>query len=145
MSVSRLRRMSTEALKRVVPEPFLADELLRWKEENQGGAGRGRGAAPVAVAPPIHARQGVLKCSDLVIGKKLGNGAFGVVYEGCWFRAPVAVKILRKEENKDQLEEVLREAKMLQNAAHPYVVTCYGVGTDSFILSHYLTNNSYPL
>ena len=59
-------------------------------------------------------------------GKKLGNGTFGVVYEAknIQFNNTVAMKIIKKEENMNQLI-IKNEIDILKKLSHPNIVRIY--------------------
>eukprot|EP00039_Didymoeca_costata_P019096 m.336220 g.336220 ORF g.336220 m.336220 type:complete len:697 (+) comp17787_c0_seq1:230-2320(+) len=78
----------------------------------------------------------VIRSSKLVLGKQLGEGEFGSVLEGVWLpngpsgkRIPVAIKTLR--DSNAGSDEFLREADVMADLDHEYVVRLYGVCIDS--------------
>ena len=63
--------------------------------------------------------------------KELGKGEFGMVYKGEWTDSPqgplpVAVKTLHRQEEESRYK-LLKEAAIMGQFNHPYVVRLYGV------------------
>ncbi len=81
-----------------------------------------------AVALPM-ATHGRIPFSELVIGKKLGQGKFGIVCEAVWQGVnKVAVKqLLSQTLSGDALEEFQREAAIHAQLRHPNIIVLYGV------------------
>ncbi|CEL96908.1 unnamed protein product [Vitrella brassicaformis CCMP3155] len=123
--------------------------------ENPGGIG-GRtdsGAASdecvtsLLMASPVPRL--LIRARDLTVGdKKLGGGAFGIVYQGKWNGLDVAVKITKMEKLREAspltgeeltdselmagaMEDVLSEAQEMLCLRHPNVVQFLGVCTDA--------------
>ena len=68
--------------------------------------------------------------SDLTIGKQLGKGSFGEVFE-CFLSTneemKLAIKFLKaKDNNRDQRDEFDQEIRFMKSLAHQYVVQFYG-------------------
>ena len=59
----------------------------------------------------------------------IGRGGFGYVVKGKYTGAPVAIKILSRDNKigKDMEGELLKEAQVMQRISHPFVVRLYGV------------------
>ncbi|CEM06989.1 unnamed protein product [Vitrella brassicaformis CCMP3155] len=90
----------------------------------------------------------LIRARDLTVGdKKLGGGAFGIVYQGQWKGLDVAVKITNMEKLREAapltgeeltdselmasaMEDVLSEAQEMQHLRHPNIVQFLGVCTD---------------
>ena len=64
-----------------------------------------------------------LRCDSITIGKKLGQGAFGVVYRGQWRGIRCALKFIEKA----VADELTKECGIMDRIDHPNVVKLYGV------------------
>ncbi|KAL6063116.1 Tyrosine-protein kinase receptor [Balamuthia mandrillaris] len=68
-----------------------------------------------------------LDYNELEFGKQIGQGSFGVVYQGEWRLTPVAIKLLNNLK-QEQLEEFQQEVELMQNLRpHSNVVLLLGV------------------
>ena len=72
--------------------------------------------------------------------KKLGKGEFGMVHKGEWAGSPqgplkVAVKSLHRHEVESRYN-LLKEAAILEQFNHPYVVRLYGIIDQSNKVMH---------
>jgi predicted Ser/Thr protein kinase len=54
-------------------------------------------AAAEVVAKSANKEEGLIRHQDLKYGKKLGQGGFGVVYQGTWRMVDIAIKELIPE------------------------------------------------
>ena len=73
------------------------------------------------------------RLANLLLLKPIGKGAMGVVYraQDTSLRRPVAVKVLKKEENQEERQQarlVLAEARALAALNHPNVVHVFSIG-----------------
>ena len=72
-----------------------------------------------------------LALSDLTIGKQLGEGSFGRVFE-CFLSSDtknkLAIKFLKLTDNSslDMLDEFYKETNFMKTLSHQYVVQFYG-------------------
>ncbi|GAQ89216.1 ATMRK serine/threonine protein kinase-like [Klebsormidium nitens] len=73
-----------------------------------------------------------LKREELTVGPRIGSGGFGIVYEGRWNGAPVAVKELPYgvDLNEDERDAFRKEAAYHTDLRHPHVVQVFGTCTD---------------
>ncbi|XP_047440335.1 tyrosine-protein kinase ITK/TSK [Mugil cephalus] len=62
---------------------------------------------------------------ELILGKELGSGQFGLVLEGKWRDKKVAVKMTREDSMSE--EEFKEEAKVMMKLSHCKLVQLYGV------------------
>ncbi|PRP83188.1 Protein kinase domain containing protein [Planoprotostelium fungivorum] len=76
----------------------------------------------------VNAKKMVIDYHDLESMKKIGEGAFGVVYKAKWRDADVAVKqLLSQAVSTEQLKEFLAEVTLIQQLrSHPNVVMFLG-------------------
>lgn len=90
----------------------------------------------VVVKNPISRQKWELMHQDVDLTKKLGEGAFGEVWRGKLKKildqkgdpTLVAVKTAKLEAmNKEQIKELMREARLMRNLDHINVVKFYGV------------------
>lgn len=94
---------------------------------------------PKPSAPPFSENQKEIKAvnstsipiiswGDLVLGKELGKGSFGVVSKALWLKTTdVAVKKLLKALTQDLLEEFKKETEVHMHLRHPNVIMLYGI------------------
>ncbi|KAI9326579.1 kinase-like domain-containing protein [Zopfochytrium polystomum] len=80
-----------------------------------------------------------LSQSDVKVNESdgiIGSGSFGNVYIGEFHGRQVAVKRLKlgKLGGKAQ-DELIAEARMLQNSRHPYIIGCYGIVAEDLAYS----------
>uniref|UniRef100_H2YT87 non-specific protein-tyrosine kinase n=1 Tax=Ciona savignyi TaxID=51511 RepID=H2YT87_CIOSA len=82
--------------------------------------------------------------SEFKLGKKLGEGNFGKVFEGLWNgTTKVAVKTLKQ--GTSEQESFLKEAKLMKKLRHPKLVQLYAVCTRSepfYIVTELMCNGS---
>ena len=74
--------------------------------------------------------------SQLKVGKKLGEGTFGVVYQATWAQigAPpveVAVKQLKTLVQLDAMMDFMKELSIMSKLAHPNITKLLGACTKS--------------
>lgn len=66
-----------------------------------------------------------IKRSDVVLGKLLGAGNFGEVYEGTYGKEVVAIKCIK--EDSMEAQEFMQEAHVMKKLQHPNLVRLIGV------------------
>lgn len=90
----------------------------------------------VIMKHPVERQKWELMHEDVEMTKKLGEGAFGEVWKGKLLKVHdasgqpvlVAVKTAKLEAmNKEQIKELMREARLMRNLDHINVVKFYGV------------------
>jgi activated CDC42 kinase 1 len=74
----------------------------------------------------------LIKPRDITVGKKLGTGAFGVVWKGKWHHNNVAIKQLKVDSGTAALDKAMTEfaneiGRMASMQPHENVVLLYGV------------------
>jgi serine/threonine protein kinase len=98
---------------------------------SDGGMKKKKGAEPsgssIRSAEPWR-----IKPRDITVGKKLGAGAFGVVWKGKWHHNNVAIKQLKVDSGTAALEQAMVEfaneiGRMAAMQPHENVVLLYGV------------------
>jgi fyn-related kinase len=81
---------------------------------------------------------------ELQKSDKLGSGQFGEVYKGLWNKKTwVAIKTLKAD--AAEMEEFLKEVKVMKNLVHPKLVQLYGVctvGKPMFIVTELMKNGA---
>jgi hypothetical protein len=76
-----------------------------------------------------------IPAKELVTGKKLGEGGFGIVFKGEYKFSEVAIKKLKNQNLKaEMVEEFKKEASMMATLRSPHVAQLYGVCLEP---SHY--------
>lgn len=91
-------------------------------------------ACPALLLNPILKQEWELRHDQIVLGKMLGEGAFGGVYKATFWckgeKKMVAVKVNKGNEKistRNMIEDVCKEARIMRQYQHPNVVCFYGV------------------
>uniref|UniRef100_A0A670HYK0 non-specific protein-tyrosine kinase n=1 Tax=Podarcis muralis TaxID=64176 RepID=A0A670HYK0_PODMU len=85
-----------------------------------------------ASRPKSGAQQFVISREDVVLGRILGEGFFGEVYEGIYTnesgdRVSVAVKTCKKDCTAENKEKFMSEAVLMKKMDHPHIVKLIGI------------------
>uniref|UniRef100_A0A672GNI3 non-specific protein-tyrosine kinase n=1 Tax=Salarias fasciatus TaxID=181472 RepID=A0A672GNI3_SALFA len=95
--------------------------------------------------------------NDIVLGRILGSGFFGEVYEGVYKQAVINVAVKTcKDCSPDVMEKFMSEAVIMKNLDHPHIVKLIGIIEDDPVwivmelyqygeLGNYLTKNQNQL
>ncbi|TKR83127.1 hypothetical protein L596_016768 [Steinernema carpocapsae] len=82
----------------------------------------------------IHRQEWELRHDQVTLTKKLGEGAFGEVHLGTLAIAGktirVAVKQSKGDVNKEQIQEMMREARLMRQYKHLNIVRFFGVAAE---------------
>jgi tetratricopeptide (TPR) repeat protein len=103
---------------------------------------------PVASAALTERSPGLIK-GQYQIGRKIGEGGMGLVFEGrdVTLRRPVAIKKMRDELRVDPRERTrfVAEAKVVAGLHHPAIVDIYAIaeqGDDVYLIFEYVTGKT---
>jgi serine/threonine protein kinase len=70
----------------------------------------------------------IIPWEEITLGKKLGEGGFGIVFRGtCKYRGEVAIKQLKGILGTDALLELKKEAEVMHSNPSPYIVRLWGL------------------
>ncbi|KAL1514868.1 hypothetical protein AB1Y20_003951 [Prymnesium parvum] len=101
---------------------------LRAKKERRAqrqGSAMSAGSSESVRSSVGGAHRTMLPAKHVSIGKKLGQGDFGAVYEGVWHGVPVALKFIAG--HIDSENDLYREVDLLDHLEHENVIKVYGV------------------
>eukprot|EP01119_Soliformovum_irregulare_P019749 TRINITY_DN631_c1_g1_i1.p1 TRINITY_DN631_c1_g1~~TRINITY_DN631_c1_g1_i1.p1 ORF type:complete len:962 (+),score=186.76 TRINITY_DN631_c1_g1_i1:414-2888(+) len=82
-----------------------------------------------------------IPAAEIVAGRSIGEGSFGVVYQGDWRGTTVAMKSLKKT----QIESLISEAQFMRHLNHPNVIRMFGVSEikdQIFLVTEFCVNGS---
>lgn len=89
---------------------------------------------PALLLNPINKQEWELRHDQIVLGKMIGEGAFGGVYKAVFYckgeKRMVAVKVNKGNEKmttRNMIETVCKEARTMRKYQHPNVVCFFGV------------------
>uniref|UniRef100_A0A8C7SIT1 non-specific protein-tyrosine kinase n=1 Tax=Oncorhynchus mykiss TaxID=8022 RepID=A0A8C7SIT1_ONCMY len=104
--------------------------IVRPDKGKRGESGRSEIYAEIDERPRSVVKYGIDR-DDIVLGRILGEGFFGEVYEGMYKksngeRLSVAVKTC-KDCSPDIMEKFMSEAVIMKNLKHPHIVSLIGV------------------
>ena len=69
----------------------------------------------------------VIDNMELSLGKKIGSGTFGTVYQANWAGTPVAVKVIKVRNAKRVSAPLENEVKVHSSVWHPNIAQMMGV------------------
>lgn len=100
------------------PAPISATVIVADKQKYENRPDD-KGQIKISIAIPA---------SELTLGRELGKGTYGVVYQGERHDTPVAIKKLsfNQELKKSLLENFMSEVTIMANLRSPYIVQLYG-------------------
>ncbi len=86
----------------------------------------------------------MIRSDDIVLGEKLGQGTFGVVYQGTWRHNQVAVKeLLLSRLSRGSEEEFKQETDIMARLRSPNIVQFYGYCENPYrIVMEYMPKGS---
>eukprot|EP01116_Phalansterium_solitarium_P022115 TRINITY_DN7186_c0_g1_i1.p1 TRINITY_DN7186_c0_g1~~TRINITY_DN7186_c0_g1_i1.p1 ORF type:complete len:719 (+),score=273.41 TRINITY_DN7186_c0_g1_i1:160-2316(+) len=104
------------------------------KLHSSGGSNHSSGGVPISTAMTGY------QLHEIEIGGRIGFGHFGEVFRGRWqSRADVALK---KIKDRGDAERFMREAEILMNLKHPYIVQFMGMyvspSDDLYMVTEYM-------
>jgi tRNA A-37 threonylcarbamoyl transferase component Bud32 len=128
--LQHLRLVSDVAEVHRSPEDPSAELDLSTRQLTDHLPRTGRGEKPFpAIELESRAGKDLGRWGHLLLRRKIGEGAFGIVYHAHdpWLDHPVALKLLRPEVARpDFSSRILHEARKLARVRHPNVVTVHG-------------------
>eukprot|EP01117_Protostelium_nocturnum_P005873 TRINITY_DN2114_c0_g3_i1.p1 TRINITY_DN2114_c0_g3~~TRINITY_DN2114_c0_g3_i1.p1 ORF type:complete len:1670 (-),score=397.19 TRINITY_DN2114_c0_g3_i1:2-5011(-) len=68
-----------------------------------------------------------LMLNDVVIGKVIGEGNFGKVYDGTWNGSTVAIKSITDEDDEEIARKWKDEIRLLHKMNHPNIIRLFGL------------------
>lgn len=76
-------------------------------------------------------RATIISPSELILGRQLGTGFYGAVYEGTWRGGKVALKFCSQDANADMVQEwrvqLVRESALHHRLTHSNVIKWHGI------------------
>jgi len=86
-----------------------------------------------------------LNFSDLKFGPKIGVGGYGEVSLGRWQHTDVAIKRIFQKSAEQEVDNFLREIKLMSKLSHPNILLFIGAcitSTDVYIITEYMPKGS---
>uniref|UniRef100_A0A6B2L2B0 Protein kinase domain-containing protein n=1 Tax=Arcella intermedia TaxID=1963864 RepID=A0A6B2L2B0_9EUKA len=83
----------------------------------------------------------LLDYEDLKFGAKIGIGGYGEVSHGRWHHTDVAIKRVFQKSGKEEVDDFMKEIKMLSQLNHPNIILFIGAcvtNTDVYIITEYM-------
>lgn len=111
LSDSLIETVTTQAIiAEQSKEEKQADKKINKKDEN-----------------PLLSASFIIPYDQLKLGKELGRGGFGIVYQATWRHTEVAVKqLLMTDLSSDAVEEFKKESTIMAGLRSPHIVQFYG-------------------
>ena len=69
---------------------------------------------------------GAIRVEDIQFGPRIGEGCFGIIYEGQYKNAPCAIKKLKRTLPGHESAAYFREIEMLKRLRHHNIICYYG-------------------
>ncbi|KAH9547401.1 hypothetical protein CY35_11G032700 [Sphagnum magellanicum] len=102
---------------------------------------------PIVKLLPFNSNIQSFTYNELTIGKKLGEGAFGKVYQSCWKDTKIAIKVLKRNGslNEGAKKSFVSEVRTLGSIQHINLVHLLGYcieGLKHMLVYEYISNSS---
>src|SRR5690349_15049477 len=89
--------------------------------------------------------EALINHKEIILGRELGKGGYGVVYQGTWRHNDVAIKkLLMKTITREAAEEFEKESQTMAKLRSPDIVRFYGysMSPQYSIVMEYCPNGS---
>jgi serine/threonine protein kinase len=135
LAAEQLNQPAEKAINRLLDDKQWSAEVIKQQsmlaETKNRPATQPRYFATPLQALSIQAAQSIIPYADLQLGNVLGQGAYGIVYQGKWQHGDVAIKqLLLPNFTYDVTEEFKQEAEVMKQLNHPNVIKLYGASMD---------------
>ncbi|XP_058020735.1 protein-tyrosine kinase 2-beta isoform X1 [Ahaetulla prasina] len=136
LDTSLIIRPNRENEKRIslpqVPIQHIEEKRSTLRESFSGDSDIYAEIPDEASRPKSGAQQFVISREDVSLGRILGEGFFGEVYEGVFLnesgeRVSVAVKTCKKDCTAENKEKFMSEAMLMKKMDHPHIVKLIGI------------------
>lgn len=127
-------------------EPKVVESLAKGTKEGSGEQAVGVSVGGSAIERREASVTWEIKSSEIKLGAKLGQGAFGAVYKGKLRGQEVAVKVLQKQKlDSDTLEAFRKEVAIMSKLRQPHLLLFMGACTEPgnlMIVTEYMSKGS---